>query len=120
MSLSSGSSHSPNGSSGGQTPYQDQLTGFCRSNGLRTPTWQIVSDRRGGRTAWSCTVNIQGQSISARFWYDGQYVNSAREDAAQIALERLGQLRPSGMPPAQQLQQPGNQGGGQRPYGVSG
>ena len=84
-----------------QSPYQDQLIQFCRNNGLRLPVYKIVSDRRGGRTAWSCTVDVDGQPISARFWYDGQYINNAREDAAQRALERWGQsggIDPSDIP----------------------
>jgi hypothetical protein len=44
---------------------------------------------KGGRTAWSVIVTVQGQSIAARYWYDGQYVNNAKEDAAEVALKRL-------------------------------
>lgn len=39
----------------------------------------------GGRTAWSATVNVQGQSLPARWWYDGQFINNAKEDAAEVA-----------------------------------
>ncbi|TEY60352.1 hypothetical protein BOTCAL_0181g00200 [Botryotinia calthae] len=46
-------------------------------------TWQEKLE------AWSSTVTVQGQNISARFWYDGQYVNNAKEDAAEVALNRL-------------------------------
>lgn len=54
------------------------------------PIFNIVSDRRGGRTAWSSTVTISGQHIiQARYWYDGQYVNNAKEDAAEVALQQL-------------------------------
>ena len=45
----------------------------------------------GGRTAWSSTVTVQGQNIAARYWYDGQYINNAKEDAAEVALTRLNQ-----------------------------
>jgi hypothetical protein len=45
----------------------------------------------GGRTAWSSTVTVQGQNIAARYWYDGQYINNAKEDAAEVALMRLSQ-----------------------------
>ena len=48
-----------------------------------------MSDRRGGRTAWSSTVEVQGMTFQARFWYDGQFVHNAKEDAAQSALDRL-------------------------------
>lgn len=46
----------------------------------------------GGRTAWSCTVQVGSQVVQARYWYDGQYVNNAREDAAEKALQLLGQI----------------------------
>ena len=96
---------------------------------------------QGAETAWSCTVQIQGQMFPARFWYDGQYVNSAREDAAQVALQRMGQLpgpagstpnanvpqqHPQHPPPGPQAspQQPGSPPGRQpqqhRYYGVIG
>ncbi|KAI4127112.1 MAG: hypothetical protein LQ347_004737, partial [Umbilicaria vellea] len=42
-----------------------------------------------GRTAWSSTVTINQTNISARYWYDGQYVNNAKEDAAEVALQHL-------------------------------
>ncbi|CAG8041457.1 unnamed protein product [Penicillium olsonii] len=44
-----------------------------------------------GRTAWSSTVTVQGQNIAARYWYDGQYINNAKEDAAEVALKTLNQ-----------------------------
>ena len=77
------------------------------------PTFQIVSDRRGmtpidtpfplglcpltrrnpgvvgGRTAWSSQVTIQGQTLAARYWYDGKNLNNAKEDAAECALNWL-------------------------------
>lgn len=59
----------------------------------------------GGRTAWSCVVTISGAGqIPARFWYDGQYVNNAREDAAERALQALGVIPTPPTPgtPAQQ------------------
>jgi len=43
----------------------------------------------GGRTAWSCTVEVNGQTVPARYWYSGDYVHNAKEDAASVALERL-------------------------------
>lgn len=43
----------------------------------------------GGRTAWSATVTIQGQNLAARYWYDGQYLNNAKEDAAEVACTKL-------------------------------
>ena len=62
----------------------------CRRTQLHPPVFNILSDRRGGRTAWSCTVTIPGQRlVQARFWYDGQYVSNAKEDAAEVALQQL-------------------------------
>lgn len=56
-----------------------------RSKAVLTMDWFT-----GGRTAWSCVVTVQGANFPARFWYDGQYVNNAREDAAEKALQTLG------------------------------
>jgi len=94
-----------------QSQYQDKLITYCREVSPRTPlspNYQIISDRRGGRTAWSCTVTVGSQTVHARFWYDGQYVNNAREDAAERALQLFGRLpMPQGPQPAhlQQFQQ---------------
>ncbi|KAA6414985.1 MAG: hypothetical protein FRX48_01736 [Lasallia pustulata] len=83
---------SPNSptSSGGLGPsWQEKLQNHCRAAQLHPPVFNIVSDRRGGRTAWSSTVTINQTNISARYWYDGQYVNNAKEDAAEVALQHL-------------------------------
>nr|OQO15650.1 hypothetical protein B0A51_17767 [Rachicladosporium sp. CCFEE 5018] len=72
----------------------------------------ILSDRRGGRTAWSCQVSVGGQNIQARFWYDGQYVNNAREDAAECALQFFGQLPSPQGPQPRHLQQQQQRGYG--------
>ncbi|KAK3902284.1 hypothetical protein C8A05DRAFT_34038 [Staphylotrichum tortipilum] len=69
--------------------WQDQLEDTCREWNLAAPVFQIVSDRRGGRTAWSSTVTVYGSVHSARFWYDGKNVNNAKEDAAEVALQWL-------------------------------
>ncbi|KAJ6079966.1 hypothetical protein N7467_009719 [Penicillium canescens] len=55
------------------------------------PSWQ--DQLNGGRTAWSSTVTVQGipNAIAARYWYDGQFVNNAKEDAAEVALKLLSQ-----------------------------
>lgn len=37
-------------------------------------------------------MNVNGHTVPARYWYDGQYVNNAREDAAERALQIMGQL----------------------------
>lgn len=46
--------------------------------------------RLGGRTAWSSTVEVNGAKHQARYWYDGTWINNAREDAAEVALQHLG------------------------------
>ncbi|KAJ5113712.1 hypothetical protein N7456_002246 [Penicillium angulare] len=69
--------------------WQYLLSDHCRMARLGPPIFNIVSDTRGGRTAWSSTVTIGGQTSSARYWYDGQYINNAKEDAAEIALRRI-------------------------------
>ncbi|PGH02366.1 hypothetical protein GX51_04674 [Blastomyces parvus] len=43
----------------------------------------------GGRTAWSSTVTIHGTTFAARYFYDGQNTNNAKEDAAEVALTAL-------------------------------
>ncbi len=60
-------------------------------------------------------MTVEGQHISARFWYDGQYVNNAKEDAAEVALKMLtGQPMPVSTVQQQQQQQ-GQQGQQQQP-----
>jgi len=34
-------------------------------------------------------VTIEGQAIAARLWYDGQYINSAKEEAAELAVKTI-------------------------------
>ncbi|KAI9662889.1 MAG: hypothetical protein M1821_007936 [Bathelium mastoideum] len=91
--MSSAQSHShassASSASSGGSSWQEQLQNHCKAARLRDPVWNIVSDRRGGRTAWSSTVLVEGQYIPARYWYDGQYVHNAKEDAAEVALQRL-------------------------------
>ncbi|KAJ4158554.1 uncharacterized protein LMH87_009076 [Akanthomyces muscarius] len=82
-------STSPLNNTGGATPWQDKLEEACRAAQLVPPKFQIVSDRRGGRTAWSSTVEVQGQIVNARFWYDGRNLNNAKEDAAECAVNWL-------------------------------
>lgn len=88
----------PNGANGtnGVTPpgfWQEKLIEHCRNAQMRPPVWNIVSDRRGGRTAWSSTVMVEGLSYSARYWYDGRYVENAKEDAAEVALQKMGVIQ---------------------------
>ena len=45
--------------------------------------------------------------VNARFWYDGQYVNNAKEDAAEVALQ---QLMGDPASPQQQVWPQGRQG----------
>ncbi|EGC42760.1 conserved hypothetical protein [Histoplasma capsulatum var. duboisii H88] len=68
-----------------------------RTNGVQRITWQekLQGPRRPrkwksrGRTAWSSTVTIQGRCFAARYFYDGQNTNNAKEDAAEVALTAL-------------------------------
>ena len=61
----------------------------------------------GGRTAWSCVVSVAGAgSFPARFWYDGTYINNAREDAAEKALQMLGVIPAPATPATPAQQQP--------------
>ncbi|KAL1962621.1 hypothetical protein VTN77DRAFT_9335 [Rasamsonia byssochlamydoides] len=86
--MSSSLPGSPQGN-GNRISWQQQLEDHCRRAKLQPPIFNIVSDRRGGRTAWSSTVTVGGRNIAARYWYDGQYLNNAREDAAEVALMQL-------------------------------
>lgn len=43
----------------------------------------------GGRTAWSCHVIVHGTTFAARYWFDGDFVQNAMEDAAEVALKVL-------------------------------
>jgi len=56
----------------------------------------------GGRTAWSSSVTINGQGYQARYWYAGDHANNAREDAAEVALQRMGIVPTPRSPYAQQ------------------
>lgn len=40
---------------------------------------------KGGRTAWSSKVVVDGHCLAARYWYDGRYLNNAKEDVAEVA-----------------------------------
>jgi len=55
---------------------------------LFTPDHSLMVST-GGRTAWTSTVTIQSHNIPARNWYDGQFINNAKEDAAEVALIKL-------------------------------
>ncbi|KAL2135089.1 hypothetical protein VTI74DRAFT_9799 [Chaetomium olivicolor] len=80
--------------------WQDKLEDACREWNINAPVFQIVSDRRGGRTAWSSTVTVYGAVHSARFWYDGKNLNNAKEDAAEVALQWLNQSSSPASSPA--------------------
>ncbi|CAD0094801.1 unnamed protein product [Aureobasidium vineae] len=57
-----------------------------------TPAHSTVWQNKlmSGRTAWSSVVEVNGCKHQARYWYDGDWVNNAREDAAEVALQRMG------------------------------
>jgi hypothetical protein len=69
--------------------WQEMLVEKCFEFQIHPPVFQIMSDRRGGRTAWSSVVTVQGQNFSAQFWYDGQHIMNAKEDAAEVAFKIL-------------------------------
>ncbi|KAL5333185.1 hypothetical protein BJX70DRAFT_78432 [Aspergillus crustosus] len=62
---------------------------YCKKVGAEEPKYNTFSDRRGGRTAWSCHVSAHGHSFAARYWFDGDFVQNAMEDAAEVALKSL-------------------------------
>ncbi|KAL4965347.1 uncharacterized protein BDV14DRAFT_200047 [Aspergillus stella-maris] len=49
--------------------------------------WRLRLER--GRTAWSCHVIADGRTYAARYWFDGDFVQNAMEDAAEVALKDL-------------------------------
>ncbi|KAK4217272.1 hypothetical protein V8F33_002681 [Rhypophila sp. PSN 637] len=69
--------------------WQEKLEAACREWRIAVPVYQIVSDRRGGRTAWSSRVTVYGTVHNAKFWYDGKNLRNAKEDAAEVALNYL-------------------------------
>ncbi|KAF2797342.1 hypothetical protein K505DRAFT_358539 [Melanomma pulvis-pyrius CBS 109.77] len=69
--------------------WVQRLRDHCAVQRLGNPAWQDVSDRRGGRTAWSSVVIVNGNQYLARYWYDGDFLESARKDAAEVALNAL-------------------------------
>jgi hypothetical protein len=72
--------------------WQDCLAGFCKQLGISEPSYQEFSDPRGGRTAWTVVVTIlipPKLSARARFYYDVAYINNAKEDAAELAMQHL-------------------------------
>ncbi|KAL4733443.1 hypothetical protein BDV11DRAFT_83565 [Aspergillus similis] len=66
-----------------------RLEMYCKKVGFENPVYNTFSDRRGGRTAWSCQVTVNNQTYVARYWFDGNYIPNAMEDAAEVALKAL-------------------------------
>jgi hypothetical protein len=96
------------------------VSDHCLATKLGEPTYQDISDRRGkynphkssrlvwsctdgltgGRTAWSTIALVNGTPYAARFWYDGSFMDQAKEDAAEMALRNLtGRLSQTTEPP---------------------
>ncbi|KAH8745467.1 hypothetical protein F5883DRAFT_587044 [Diaporthe sp. PMI_573] len=73
-------------SAGDSQAWQSKLEDACREYQLALPSFQMVADSRGCRTAWSSRVTVNGAIHQARFWYDGKNLNNAKEDAAEVAL----------------------------------
>lgn len=69
--------------------WQQMLDEYCMAQYSASPIYNIISDRRGGRTAWSCVLSVAGHTFAARYWYDGHYMHNAKEDAAEVALRIL-------------------------------
>jgi len=69
--------------------WQERLEECCRLAQMSKPHFEMFSDRRGGRTAWSSKVTIDGHCMEARYWYDGNYLNNAKEDVAEVAYNWL-------------------------------
>ncbi|XP_044719183.1 uncharacterized protein HRG_07748 [Hirsutella rhossiliensis] len=89
--MATSSTYSPTGSNASASlSWQERLEEACRQAKLLPPVFQLVSDRRGGRTAWSSRVIVHGKTVEARYWYDGKNLNNAREDAAECAVTWLG------------------------------
>ncbi|KAF2746389.1 hypothetical protein M011DRAFT_468860 [Sporormia fimetaria CBS 119925] len=69
--------------------WRDLLKAHCAVRGLPEPRLQDVSDRRGGRTAWTCRAEFNGTVINALYHYELQRLEQAREDAAEQAVRYL-------------------------------
>ncbi|KAL3956376.1 hypothetical protein ACCO45_009222 [Purpureocillium lilacinum] len=88
--MATASTYSPTDSNASTSlSWQERLEEICRQAKLLPPVFQLVSDRRGGRTAWSSRVIVHGKTVEARYWYDGKNLNNAREDAAECAFNWL-------------------------------
>lgn len=44
---------------------------------------------QSGRTAWSAVVTVDSTNCDARYCYDGQFLNNAKEDAAEVGSTKL-------------------------------
>ncbi|KAK3945618.1 hypothetical protein QBC46DRAFT_336382 [Diplogelasinospora grovesii] len=89
------SSSSSNDAVPAPSTWQKKLDVACGEYQIAAPSYEIVSDRRGGRTAWSSRVTVHGSVHHARFWYDGKNLHNAKEDAAEVALGWLTGSNPS-------------------------
>ncbi|KAE8133726.1 hypothetical protein BDV38DRAFT_257313 [Aspergillus pseudotamarii] len=85
-----------NNASALRTSWQDQLKIYCKNHRLSEPVFNIFTESRGKRTAWSCVVRVQAKEYPAQFWYDGDHLNNAKEDAAEKALKVLCPQTPRG------------------------
>lgn len=80
--------------------WRQRLQDHCSVRGLGEPTFQELSDRRGGRTAWSVVCYVGQTPFPARFWYDAQYAEQAKDDASELALRTFtGTLNMESDPP---------------------
>jgi len=93
-------------------PWQERLQDICERYGMGSPVYHVASDRRGGRTAWSCAVEVNGQTYNAIYWYDGHWVGNAKEDSAQVAVTKITEALETLYQHQQQQQQQQQQQGG--------
>lgn len=42
-------------------------------------------------------MTVYGNSFRARFWYDGKFLDNAKEDAAEVAMQWLNNESPTGL-----------------------
>ncbi|KAG8531553.1 uncharacterized protein KY384_003183 [Bacidia gigantensis] len=98
-SWSSSVGTSPSSSSPGSVIFGPYSMSSSRTNGnfgvaQRASTWQDELEKRNLQKASkmrsATDVVITGPTVDALYWYDGQYVNGAKEDAAEQACRRLG------------------------------
>ncbi|KAI5789015.1 hypothetical protein EDC01DRAFT_123459 [Geopyxis carbonaria] len=95
--------------------WEKKVLKYCSINNVEVPRFELMSDRRGGRTAWSCqikrtahaqyhtcTLDREPAIATARYWYSG--TENAYEDAAEVLYKMWTEQPPmfSGEPAGKQ------------------